>query len=215
MWDPFRRIFARLRRNLGDRGFLPSVYLHGTLGRGLGNNSWNVACYKKDRLNENLSPASHLENDKFHAENKHTAPHRNQMVGAPRISLGSFFPFFSIPFEMDAMCTLLEIPLHSEILRWYGVSILRWTNREIPEFWLSWGAGDGTIGYVRGHVWNKSVNMYLFINSATGSNLKAISGFPAPTNQSLCLGRSQPVQIFHPVDKTLTFLHLTLLFQIL
>ena len=110
------------------------MYLHGTLGLGLGNNSWNVACYKKDRLNENLSPASHLENDKFHAENKHTAPHRNQMVGAPRISLGSFFPFFSIPFEMDAMCTLLEIPLHSEISRWYGVSILRWTNREIPEF---------------------------------------------------------------------------------
>ena len=114
---------------MGDRGFLPSVYLHGTLGRGLGNDSRNVARYKKDRLNEDLSPASHLENDNFHAENKHTAPHRNQMAGAPRISLGSFFPFFCIPSEMDAMCTLLEIPLHSEISHWFGVSILRWTNR--------------------------------------------------------------------------------------
>ena len=53
---------------------LLSLYFHGTLGRSLGSDSRNVARYKKGRLNENLSPASHLENDKFHAENKHTAP---------------------------------------------------------------------------------------------------------------------------------------------
>ena len=118
---------------MGDGAFLPSAYLHGTLGRGLGNDSRIVARYKKGRLSENLLPTSHLDNDKLHAEN---APHRNQMVGAPGISLGSFFLFvlFCIPSEMDVMCALLEIPLHSEISHRFGVSILRWTNREIPEF---------------------------------------------------------------------------------
>ena len=59
------------------------------------------------------------------------------------------------------------------------------------------------------------MNVYVFPNTTTGSSLKAISGFPAPTNHFLCLGCSQLVQIFPPVRKTLTFVHLTLLFGIL
>lgn len=93
-------------RHPSTRGIHPEGFLQGseeTWETGLSyrqrifmepwNDSRNVACYKKGRLSENLSPTSHLDNDKLHAKNKHTAPHRNQMVGAPGISLGSFFLF--------------------------------------------------------------------------------------------------------------------------
>lgn len=66
--------------------------------------------------------------------------------------------------------------------------------------------GDGTVWCIGGRVWSKSVSVYLFINTAIGSDLKPIP--PPPVNPVL-LGRSQPVQNFHPVDKTLTLLRLT------
>lgn len=208
--DPSRRILQGPKK-LGRRASYRSVSSWNPGTRSWERDSRNVARYKRSPERKS-SPTSHLDNDKLHAKINTQRRIETRWWALPGIS-GFVFPRLVFAFLLTWMRCVPSWRFLCTVRSRIGLGSASLDGQQRDSGVLTQLGVGGRVetelyGALR-TAWSKSVSVYLFINTAIGSDLKPISGFPTPPVNPVPLGRSQPVQNFHPVDKTLTFLRLT------